>query len=203
MITEKAVDIKGNRYWKTIVDPVEYPVTIAEVKDFARIDGNDEDSLLTTFLDAVISSIEEYLGRALVTRTVKMIMDEWNTNEIELPSPPLISVSSVNTVDEDELETEYDSSNYYIITESIPGRLVIKKSSELPSNTERDKAGYNIVFTAGYGDASSIPKKIKLAIMQWVTMIYENRSMSHNDIQYNEPPPEVKKILQTFRVNRI
>jgi uncharacterized phiE125 gp8 family phage protein len=202
MITEKA-DYINNISYKTIVDPLSYPVTIDEIKSFARIDGNDQDALLEIFLQGVIEDIETYLGRALIERTIQMTMDIWNSNEIELKKPPLISVISVNTVDENDVETIYDSNNYYVITESIPGKLIIKNGIELPSNFDRSFSGFQIVYIAGYGDISKVPSKIKVAIMQWVTMIYEDRSMTKNDISYNEPPPEVKRLLSNFRVLKI
>ncbi len=203
MITETTADVKGNRFLSVITEPTEYPVTVSEIKEFARIDGNDEDSILETFLAGVVNEVESYLGRALITRTYKLIMDEWNQREIELMYPPLISVQSVNTVDESNVETVYSSDNYYVITESIPGRLIIKQSVEMPSNADRDYAGYNIKYTAGYGSASSIPKQIKIAIMQWVTMIYEKRSMTENDLNEIIIPKEVVKILKPYRVIKL
>jgi len=202
MITEKA-DSYNNISYRTIIDPISYPVTIDEIKSFARIDGNDQDALLEIFLQGVIEDIETYLGRALVERTIQMTMDFWNSNEVELKKPPLISVISVSTVNDSDVETVYDSNNYYIITESIPGKLIIKNGIELPSNFDRSFSGFRITYTAGYGDVSKVPSKIKVAIMQWVTMIYEGRSMTKNDISYNEPPPEVKRILSNFRVVKI
>jgi uncharacterized phiE125 gp8 family phage protein len=201
MITEKAE--KNFRSWVVTTAPTSYPVTVDDVKDFARIDGNDEDSIIESFIAAVTENVELYLRRSLITRTIKLTMDQWDKSEIELPLPPLLSVLSVKTIDEDNIETVYDSSNYYCVTESIPGKIVIKKESELPINTERDYSGYIINYQAGYGNATAVPKSIKIAIMQWATMVYENRSMTDNDIKQNEPPPEVKKMLQSFRVIRL
>lgn len=201
MITDQAVDT--NRYWTMTIKPTSYPVTVDEIKEFARIDGDDEDDILETFLESVINGVETYLGRSLITRTYKMIMDNWQEREIELPMPPLISVTSVTTVDEDDTATTYASTNYFVVTESIPGRLVIKKDSTLPTNTERNYAGYTITWTAGYGKANDVPTQLKTAIKQWVTMIYENRSMTDNEILHNEPPPDVKQILRPYRVLRI
>jgi uncharacterized phiE125 gp8 family phage protein len=203
MITEN--DSKNdNKNWIIITEPESYPVTVEEIKEFARIDGNDEDSILESFLIGVVNDTEAYLKKALITRQYKMIMDAWNDKEIELPMPPLISVQSIKTIDEDGNETVYDSDNYYVVTESIPGKIIIKKNSQKPLNSERESGGYEIIFTAGYGnDASSVPKQIRIAIMQWVTMIYENRSMTDSETLKNEPPPEVKKILKTYRIARI
>lgn len=199
MITDKVVSNK-NKSWIMTVEPTTYPVTVAQIKDFARIDGNSEDTILESFLIGVVNDVESYLGRSLITRTYKIIMDRWDNKELELPMPPLQSVISVNTIDEDDTETEYDSDYYYVITESIPGKIIIKQSSTEPQNTVRSYGGFNVYFTAGYGDADDIPKQIKVAIMQWVTMIYENRIMTTNEMLKNEPPPEVKKILKTYRV---
>jgi uncharacterized phiE125 gp8 family phage protein len=209
MITEKAVDKKGNRFLTVITEPTDYPVTVDEIKNFARIDGNDEDSILENFLAGVVENVEAYLGRALITRTYKLFLDEWNSKEIELPRPPLISVSSIVTIDEDDKETEYDSSKYYAVTSSIPGRVLIKQGYATPLNTERKASGYAITYNAGYGEASDIPYEIKVGIMQWVTMIYENRSMTENDFDKNgkltgkQVPNEVQKGLRAFRVIRI
>ena len=197
MITEKVVDVTGNRFWSVISEPDEYPVTVEEIKEFARIDGNDEDSILESFLIGAISDVEAYLRRSLVTRSYRMVLDEWNFREIEIPMPPLQSVTKVVTIDEEDVETEYSSDQYYTISSSIPGRLQIKMGYSLPSNTEREKAGHAIDFTAGYGGAEDIPKQIKIGIMQLVTMIYENRAMME------EIPNEVKKILRPFKVVRI
>jgi uncharacterized phiE125 gp8 family phage protein len=204
MIFESAHDKKGNRFWKTITEPSSYPITVLELKEFARIDGNEEDTFLESIIVAVTNLTENYLSRALITRTIKMIMDEWNSNEIEIPMPPLVSITNIVTVDEDEVETIYNSDNYYVITESIPGRVIIRSESTPPSNTERYYGGYRITYQAGYGTAENIPKEIKMAMLQWSTMIYEHRSMTDNEMIMNEPPPqEVRKILKSYRVMRI
>ncbi len=202
LIEEADLNIK-NAFVTTLIEPQTYPVTIQEIKDFGSIDGNDTDAFLENILIGVIEATEEYLGRSLITRTLKLTFDNWPTKEIEFPKSPLLSIVSVNTVNEEGIETIYDAENYYTVSESIPGKLVLKKSATLPVNNDRDTAGFNIVYTAGYGDATKVPKKIKIAIMQWVVMIYENKSMSVDEVIKNEPPPSVKEILYSFRIRRI
>jgi uncharacterized phiE125 gp8 family phage protein len=197
MLSGKAVDIKGNRTWKVIVEPTLEPVTVEELKTFARIDGVDEDSLLETFIISIRKKVEYYLGKSLIQQTIRLTMDEWNSNIIELPMSPLISVSSVTTIDEDDTETTYSSSNYYVITESIPGQLVIKDSASNPINTVRCKGGYRITYLAGYGSlARDVPSVIKTSIMVGATKLYENRDFTE------ELPTEVKVLLQMFKADR-
>ena len=202
LIEEVDLNIK-NAFVTTIIEPITYPVTIQEIKDFGSIDGNDLDSFLEGILIGVVESIEQYLGRSLISRTLKLTFDNWPTKEIEFPKSPLLSIVSVNTVDEEGIETVYDSDNYYVVSENIPGKLVIKKNASLPVNNDRESAGFNIVYVAGYGDTSKVPKTIKIAIMQWVVMIYENKSMSDDEVIKNEPPPSVKEILYPYRIRRI
>jgi uncharacterized phiE125 gp8 family phage protein len=202
LIEEVDLNIK-NAFVTTLIEPTTYPVTIQEIKDFGSIDGNDLDSFLEGILIGVVESIEQYLGRSLISRTLKLTFDNWPTKEIEFPKSPLLSIVSVNTVDEEGIETVYDSDNYYVVSENIPGKLVIKKNASLPVNNDRELAGFNIVYVAGYGNASKVPKTIKIAIMQWVVMIYENKSMSDDEVIKNEPPPSVKEILYPYRIRRI
>lgn len=198
MVENKEVEIKGNRFFKVITGPLIEPITVDEVKDFARIDGTDEDSILQEFITAVRINAEKYLHRALIEQSIRLVMDEWNAGEIELPKSPLISITKVETVDEDDIATEYDSANYYAETVSTPGRLVIRKNSTWPTNTERDVAGFRIEYKAGYGAlATDVPSGIRLGLMMWATIVYETRVIGE------APPLETMKQLQRFRVMRI
>ena len=136
----------GNRAWKVITPLAIEPVTVDELKDFAHIDGNDEDASLEEFIKSARIATEEYLGRALIQQTIRMLMDYWPGKVIELPMPPLISVIKVATLDEDDAETIYDSVNYYVVTEAIPGKLVLKKSIAEPVDTSRDYGGFLMVL---------------------------------------------------------
>jgi uncharacterized phiE125 gp8 family phage protein len=139
--------------------------------------------------------VEKYLNRALIEQTIEMIMDWWTVAEVYLPQPPLLSVTKVETIDEDDVATEYDSSNYYVVTESIPGKLVIKRNSDLPENDDRDYGGYKITYKAGYGSTPAhVDAIIKNAMKEWAVLQYENRVFD------KELPDEVKKNLRFLRV---
>lgn len=198
MITKKSIDEKANRAWSVYTEPAIEPITIDELKLFARIDGTDEDTLLEGFIKAARESAEKYLGRALIEQTIKMNLDYWPTVDIELPRPPLISITSVVTVDEDDSETTYSSANYYAITDGMFGKLVLKQGVEAPINTDRDYGGYRIYYKCGYGSSrSDIPQTIREGIKLWATSIYENRVVE------NEPPPEARSLLDLYRVIKI
>ena len=197
-LISKELPPHGNRSWKIVsTQPPVEPITIEEVKDFARIDGTEEDCLLERFITSARYNCEEYLGRALVLQTIQMVMDFWPGTVVELPRPPLLSVSSIVTVDEDGTETTYDSDNYYIVTEAVPGQLVLKQGVSPPTNTSRDYAGFKITYKCGYGATpDSLPRPIKDGLVMWVASMYEKRVIS------KEPPPDAKPSLDLFRVLR-
>lgn len=194
MITESEVD--ENMVWSVTTPPAIEPVSLEEFKTFARIDGTDEDSQLLSFLITARLLVERYLNRALIEQTITLKMDSWPEKEaFELPRPPLISITAVETLDESDVATVYASSNYYINKIKEPGLLVLKFGVTPPQNTERYYGGYQIRYKAGYGATSaSVPNIIKDCIKQWATAMYENRAI------VEEPPVEVKVLLSNYRI---
>ena len=195
MLEDKSLPSDGNRIWKITTAPATEPISTDDVKEFARIDGTDEDTLISGFITAARMNCEAFLGRALIEQTITMKMDFWPGIIVELPRPPLISITAVETLDEDGNATEYDSDDYYIITESIPGQLVIKRDATWPFNSDRDYQGYQIRFKAGYGsNTTDVPSAIRQGLKLWATDIYENRVIRP------EPPPEAMPLLNLYRV---
>jgi len=188
----------ANREWKVTTEPTTEPITVEELKTFARIDGTEEDILLQGFIEAARISSENYLARSLISQTITMKMDWWSGEVVKLPRPPLISITAVETLDEDDTATAYAASNYYAITTADPGQLIIRQGKTFPLNTERDHGGYQIRFIAGYGTSlSDVPKSIRTGLLLWATEIYENRVVS------TEPPPEARTLFDMYRVIRI
>jgi uncharacterized phiE125 gp8 family phage protein len=186
----------GNRSWVVITGPTIEPITVDELKSFSRIDTDAEDTLLEGFIKAARIATENYLGRALIEQSIKMTMDFWPGDIITFPRPPLISITKVATLNESDTETAYSSSNYYVVTESIPGKLILKQSVTAPVNTSRDYAGYLIQYKAGYGDeATDVPQPIRQGIALWAATIYSERTFDPKN-----PPPAARAMLDMFRV---
>lgn len=94
---------------------------------------------------------------------------------IELTKGPLLSVTQVSTFDEDDAETVYTASNYYVDTESVPGRIVLRSSSIIPTAI-RDVNGIKVVYKSGYGEELiDIPEQLRLSIMMTANTMYEQR----------------------------
>lgn len=190
--------VSPNIFWKVTTNPTVEPITVTELKDYARIDGNSEDSILSSIIIGTRLLVENYLNRALIEQVITLQMDFWPGRTITLPRPPLLSVTSITTLDESDNETTYDSSNYYVVTNSVKGTITIKQSVSIPTNTARYNAGIKVVYKAGYGStATYIPQAIKEGVKVWAAMIYDNRTNS------DDPPPIAERLLSYYRVMNI
>lgn len=198
MIEPRALPSDANRVWKVTTNPLIEPITLEELKLFARIDGTDEDDLLNSFIESARRATENYLRRALINQTITMKMDWWPGRKVELPMPPLVSITAVETLDEDDTATTYSSDNYYTDTVSDPGVLYLKQGVAEPENTDRNYMGFQIRYVAGYGSKmTDVPAVIRDGIKLWATAIYENR------FQSDDPPPEAVNMLYPYRFERI
>ena len=167
LLISKSLAKDGNMSWRVTTSPTIEPISLSEVKLFSRIDGTDEDDLLTDFIQNVRENTENWLGRALIEQSITLVMDFWPDEPyIELPRPPLISITSYQILAEDDSGTDYDSDNYMIDTISEPGRLIIKDGSTPPYNYDRYYAGHKIIYKAGYGtETTDVPAGIKLGML--------------------------------------
>jgi uncharacterized phiE125 gp8 family phage protein len=196
MLNNTPLNQKANRAWNVTTPPAIEPVTLEEVKLWGRIDGSEEDDILDSLISTVRENMELYLGRALISQTLTMYLDYWPGNIVKLPRPPLISVTSISTLDESDAATIYDSDNYYLMTNAVPGEIIIKQGVEFPYNYDRDRGGFKIIWVAGYGAlASNVPATIRDAIKQWVVDSFDNRVVS------SDPPDSMRKKLMSFKVS--
>lgn len=164
---------------KLVTAPTEEPVTLADAKAHLRLDGTDEDSLVTSLITAARQWCEGYQNRAYVTQTWDLVLDAWprdsEPDRVRIPLPPLQSVASVKYMDADGVQATMPASDYLVDVASQPGRLVLAYGKSWPTVTLQPAAGIEIRFTAGYGAATAVPETVKQAIKLLVGNWYENR----------------------------
>lgn len=157
--------------------PQAEPVTLAEAKLHLRVDGNEDDLLISSLITSAREYCETWQGRAYVSQTWELVLDRFpqDKNCIILPLPPLLSVESIKFKNRDGVQDTCGPENYIVDTVSQPGRIVPTYGKAWPSLTLQPANAITIRFTAGYGGAEAVPEKFKAAIKLIVAYLYEHR----------------------------
>lgn len=156
-----------------ITPPAAEPVTLSEAKAHLKVDTTADDALITSLVTAARARAEWHTGRAFVTQSWTLWLDGWPQNGlIEIPLPPLQSVTQVKLYALDGTPSVLDPSAYQLDAASAPARLLRKSE---PAANLRAVNAVEIAFTAGYGAASAVPQPVKQAILQIVADLYTNR----------------------------
>lgn len=177
-----------------ITPPASEPVTLEEFKVHARVTQAEEDALIESYIAAATRHTEEIIGRALITQTWELILDQFQT-EIVVPKPPLQSVVSVTYYDAANQQQTLDSAIYQVDTESTPGRIVTVYGQQWPVTYDRLSA-VKVRFIAGY---TSVPEPIKQAILLLTGSFYENREATA-PIQIYDVPRAYDALIYPYRV---
>lgn len=165
---------------KLITPPAVEPVTSTEAKLHCRIDTSADDTLITMLITAARRTVEADSGRALITQTWELVLDDFPTKTyIKLPLPPLQSITHIKyyTNATPTVESTFASTNYVVSTDDpYGGLIVLKDSASWPAITAPlEKGAVRIRFICGYGLAVSVPETYKQACLLLIGHWYENR----------------------------
>ncbi len=173
-----------------VTAPAIEPLNLVDIEEHLRLSETStgsEDAVLLTFLTAARRYCELQQGYAYLEQTWKLVLDDFpRAPFIRIPRPPLISVTHVKSYGIGGTATTMTASNYFVDTDSKPGRVHLGFSEMWPSETLRPASGVEVQFLAGFGSAqSSVPTEIKQAIKLIIGHMYEHREGS--DIKQMSP----------------
>ncbi len=158
-----------------IITPVATePITLAEVRQHLRLPENEvEDNLLLSLITTARSYCEHYTRRALAEQTLEVYLDRFlSTDPIELPCPPLQSVTEIGYKDSVDVETILSPSVYLVDVDCEPGQVMPVFGMSWPVFTPLPSSPIRIRFVAGYEE---LPVSIRLAMLLLIGHWYENR----------------------------
>jgi uncharacterized phiE125 gp8 family phage protein len=158
--------------------PATEPVTVAELKTHLRLDHAADDTWLGVAIQAAREAIEARCRRALVSRTYDGFIDAFpGADWIEIPMPPVASITSVKYYDEGGTQQTLASTVYLLDQTSLPARLYLAPDQQWPSLQDRRNA-IAVRFVAGYGAAAAVPAALRLACLMLAADLYEHRGSS-------------------------
>jgi uncharacterized phiE125 gp8 family phage protein len=167
---------------KVITPPAKLPVTVAEVKSHLRVEIADDNLDIENKIKAVVSYLDPpdgILGRAMISQTLQISLADFPKGPIELPYPPVqsISASGIKYLNSSDAETTVSSLIYVLKNDQEPALIILKTGESWPTDfTENDPYPVKINFKAGYGDnPANVPETIRLWIMMAVGDFYLQR----------------------------
>lgn len=160
-----------------------------------------EDTLLEALITVAREYCENYQNRVYITQTWELILDMWPCGDIiEIPKPPLQSVTSIKHKDTAGVESTWAATNYIVDPDSFVGRVALAYGCAWPTTTLYPIAGIRIRFVAGYGiTADSVPVRVKQAMLLLIGHLYEYREAGV-ERALQEIPFGVKALLGLDRV---
>ena len=161
---------------KRTTDASTEPVTLAEAKEHLRVDFSDDDSYISTLITAARQSIEISTKRAVAsgqTYEAGYAIFPLRYDSLEIPNPPLVSVTSIKYFDDQGVEHTVNTNKYNgDTTGSNCANVFFKDTFSLPTVSRDLLAPVKITYTAGYTD---LPKPLHQAILLLVSHYYDTR----------------------------
>ena len=176
-----------------IVEPITEMLTRAEVKMHLRVDSTDEDSLIDSLIEAVISYFDGYsgiLGRALFAQTWRQQFRCFE-RKMKLPVPPVQSVVSISYSDTLGATQQIASTEWQLLTAACGSWVEPKFNKVWPV-----PAPGSLITIDYITGGATIPRAIKQAALLLIGHWFENRQAMGSG---SELPMAVSALIAPFR----
>jgi uncharacterized phiE125 gp8 family phage protein len=158
-----------------------------------------EDDLITSLIKTSRQYCEKFQNRVYVTQSWELWLDKFPEGAINVPLPPLQSITSIEYYDISDTKATLAATEYFVDIISEPGKVVLNYGHSWPTTTLRDYNGVCVTFVCGYGLAVSVPDNVKSAMKLFIGHLYENReAVSIADLK--EAPMAVSSLLWQDRI---
>jgi len=169
--------------------PATTPITLAEVKDQLRVEGSDDDVILTRLIDVAVAytDVKGALGQAMITQKWGQWVESTPPQTVSLILGPVTGVTAVKYYDTDGVLQTDTLSNYQVTGTEFATIIGPKIGFNWPVTQDRSDA-IRIEYEIGYGTAKTdVPQTIRHALMLLVGHWYDNRENTQMDELSNIP----------------
>jgi len=167
----------------TTVEPVSEPITLAQAKNYLKVDFDDDNDLITSLIASARVRLEKYAGVAMSARTLQVVayVDEF----IELPYAPLNNITKVEYWDNGTW-VEMSVGDYYILGTTY------KKIYMVANN----RMEYRFTYTCGY---TTIPQPMITALYKLIADLYDYRESSVEDSKPNSNVTSAYELIKPYK----
>jgi uncharacterized phiE125 gp8 family phage protein len=176
--------------------PQAEPLTLAEVKAHLRLEGEDEDALLSALIRTAREHLERQTGLCLMAQAWRFYLDRWPVNGmIQIARGPVQAIETIQVFDADGVPTNLTAGDRLLDGEARPARLWLRD----PPSPGQAINGIEIDFTAGYGEsAADVPDTLKRAMLIHVAHMFAFRGVVAPDSQPAGVPAGYDRLIVPF-----
>ena len=168
--------------YQTTIAPAALPVPLTLYKQQLNlpVDEHDRDDLLNMQLAAATEKCEGYASIRSMKQTVVAHVEEWTINLVFYALAPVLEVSRVEYLDENEEWQVYAAENYKTFTQGIHPRISLHGSA--PTLSATALYPLKITLLCGYSEAdavanqqAAVPQNLVAAILLEATRLHQTR----------------------------
>lgn len=161
-----------------VTAPASDPLALADAKTHLKVEDGTDDELIRLLVLAAAEQCETFTGRKFVTQTWDLKLDGFPCGAIDLPFPPVSSVTSVSYVDTNGDSQTWSSSLYQTDLPAGPQATIARIQPAYAQTYPQTRSQWNAVtvrFVCGYGGPQDVPGSIQAAMKLLIGHWYANR----------------------------
>jgi uncharacterized phiE125 gp8 family phage protein len=173
---------------RVVTAPSTEPLSLVEAKLHCNIESDftDDDALVSALIRTATEQAENYTRRAFVQRTHELLLPAFPACQvIEIPSPPIQSISYVRYLDLDGTPQTVSAADYQLDAYREPALLKPAYLTVWPISTRSDFNAVQIGYVCGYAGIGSpasdldytaaVPESVKQWLRIRVATLYAQR----------------------------
>jgi len=159
-----------------LVPPAGEPLSLAEARQFLRVEHADDDAVITALIAAARAHVEALTRRALMTQTWRIVLDAWPANGRVAPRiGPLKTLLAVRMFDAVGVAHALEVESFVVDTAA---NVIAAPCWALPA-PGRSVAGIELDVICGFGAlASDVPADLIHALKLLLAHWYDNRGLA-------------------------
>jgi uncharacterized phiE125 gp8 family phage protein len=181
-----------------LAPPASEPLSLADAKQFLRVEHGDDDAVITALIAAARAHVEAITRRALMAQTWRFVLDAWLANGRVAPRiGPLRTLSAARVYDTISHANVLDVQGFVV---DVSANVIAAPYWALPV-PGRSVAGIELDVICGFGAvASDVPKDLLQALKMLVAHWYDNRGVVAAGGNVSMQPAGLCALIAPYRV---
>lgn len=164
--------------FRVLTPPASLPVTVQELKDWARMTREDEDAILARALASAVTAVEAAWAHTGIVRTYELMLDDLCQRAIKLYYAPFAALTSfeIRSTPESAYATVDNGLYTCLPAGNFPATIVLRSDKSWPAIAAPEGGAVRIRYTTGYASATLVPDPYKEAVLRVATALWERKS---------------------------